>query len=139
LETTLLLDRKWFTDQSTIGELFINGKFECFTLEDTVRQIKIATKTAIPQGRYQIIINFSNRFQKPMPLLVEVPGFEGIRIHAGNTAADTEGCLLVGQNMGQNSVGNSRAAFAALMPKLERACVVGKVWIDIENRDRDRE
>jgi hypothetical protein len=92
----LRLTRKEFTDRSTIGELHVNGVFECFTLEDTVRPVKIKGETAIPEGRYEVVVNFSERFQRPLPLLLNVPNFEGVRIHPGNTDKDTEGCILVG-------------------------------------------
>ena len=88
----LTLTRTDFTNDSTIGELSVNGKFECFTLEDKVRPVKIKGMTAIPAGAYEVVINFSERFQRPLPLLLNVPNFDGIRIHAGNTAKDTEGC-----------------------------------------------
>ncbi len=84
----LRIKRTDFSDQSTIGELSVNGQFECYTLEDKVRPEKIAGKTAIPAGRYEVVISFSQRFQRPLPLLLKVPNFEGIRIHPGNTAGE---------------------------------------------------
>src|SRR2546423_440555 len=92
----LQLKRKTFTDKSTIGELAVNGVFECFTLEDVVRPEKIKRETAIPAGRYEIAITFSDKFQKFLPLLLNVPNYEGVRIHSGNRPEDTEGCILVG-------------------------------------------
>lgn len=115
------LVRKWFTDQSTIGELSIDGKFECFTLEDVVRDVKIQKETAIPAGTYEVIVNYSNRYEKDMPLLLGVTGFTGIRIHPGNTKKDTEGCILVGQTRGKDEVLKSRKAFTALFKKLKEA------------------
>jgi len=94
----LELQRKWFTDKSTIGELLINDEYECVTLEDPERDEKIPGITAIPRGFYPVIITYSNRFQKRMPLLKDVPNFTGIRIHTGNKAEDTEGCILVGRS-----------------------------------------
>ena len=82
----LLLKRLHKTQNSTIGELYVDGKFECYTLEDVERKEKIYAKTAIPKGTYQVIINMSNRFKKLMPLLLNVPNFEGVRIHTGNYA-----------------------------------------------------
>ena len=79
----LRIKRTDFSDQSTIGELSVNGQFECYTLEDKVRPEKIAGKTAILAGRYEVVISFSQRFQRPLPLLLKVPNFEGIRIHPG--------------------------------------------------------
>lgn len=123
--------RKTFTEESTIGELSINGTFECFTLEDKVRAVKIHGKTAIPTGIYEVVITFSDRFKKPLPLLLNVPNFAGIRIHSGNTAADTEGCLLVGTSKGTNKVINSKVAFKALFEKIEAAAKKEKVFIEI--------
>jgi len=127
---TLVLDRIWFTGESTIGELKIDGQFECYILEDFDRLSKGGKKvygqTAIPKGTYDIRLTYSPRFKKKLPLLVNVPGFTGIRIHAGNTAKDTEGCLLPGSTRSQNFVGQSKRAFNKLYTKLERAKQEGK-------------
>lgn len=128
----LLLKRETLTEESTVGSLFVNGVFECYTLEDKVRKSKIKGKTAIPSGRYEVVISFSNRFQKFLPLLLDVPNFEGIRIHSGNTANDTEGCILVGKSKGVNSVLNSRAAFVSLFQKIQAAVKKEKVWIEVK-------
>ena len=94
----------------TIGKLYIDGEYFCDTIEDTdrgltqtmtdaqVKSKKVYGQTAIPTGTYRVIISYSNRFKKQMPLLLNVPGFLGIRIHSGNTEKDTEGCLIVGKN-----------------------------------------
>lgn len=132
----LKLTRKFLTSESTIGELKINGGFECWTLEDTVRPagVKIPGKTAIPAGRYEIIITTSARFKKELPLLLKVPMFAGIRIHAGNTSADTEGCILVGESRDKNKIFNSRAAFVRLFKSLKAEIGRGRqVFITIEN------
>lgn len=107
------------TDKSTIGELTINGKFECYTLEDIERDVKIKSETAIPKGTYKVIINQSNRFKRYLPLLLKVKGFEGIRIHAGNTNHDTEGCILVGRTRSIDFIGQSRKAFDSLFKKMQ--------------------
>jgi hypothetical protein len=109
------------TDISTIGELLIDGIFECYTLEDIERPVKIKAETAIPRGTYKVIINMSNRLKRLLPLLINVPNFEGVRIHAGNTNHDTEGCILVGQTRGDNYIGQSRKAFAKLFKKMQGA------------------
>lgn len=106
------------TDKSTIGELYINGKFECYTLEDVERDVKIDGKTAIPKGTYKVIINQSNRFKRLLPLLLDVPNYAGVRIHSGNTAEDTEGCILVGKTRSLDFVGSSREAFTKLFEKM---------------------
>jgi hypothetical protein len=128
----LTLTRKTFTNKSTIGELATNGKFECYTLEDVPRNIKIDHRTCIPYGMYQVIITFSERFQKPMPLLLNVQNFEGVRIHSGNTAEDTEGCILVGTTKEVDFIGNSRAAYKVLFRKLQSANKAEKMWLEIK-------
>jgi len=127
----LNLIRKEFTTISTIGDLLIDGKFYCYTLEDMYRDKKIKKVTAIPYGTYEVIINFSNRFQKPMPLLLNVPNFEGIRIHNGSTADHTEGCILLGFTKSKDFIGNSKLAFNQFMPKLQAGLKTGKVFITI--------
>lgn len=117
----LELVRGLSSEKSTIGALMAGAKFQCFTLEDVVRPAKIAHETAIPAGTYKVIITESARFKRRLPLLVGVPGFEGIRIHPGNCAADTEGCILVGATVGKDWVGSSRIAFDALFSMLEKA------------------
>jgi hypothetical protein len=125
------LTRKWLTDESTIGELAVDGEFECFTLEDVVRDKKIKGETAIPAGTYEIAVTFSNKFKKYLPLLMNVHDFEGVRIHPGNRPDDTEGCILVGQTKDDNFVGHSVAAFENLFPKIQSAIVKEKVFIEI--------
>lgn len=127
----LELKRKIFTDDSTIGEISIDGVFTCYTLEDKVRDVKIQNVTAIPYGKYEVIINFSNRFQQYMPLLLKVPGFEGVRIHTGNKSADTEGCILVGSSKSLNFVGNSRVTYKSLFAKMKVASKTEKIFINI--------
>lgn len=127
----LELIRKEFTEISTIGDLLIDGIFYCYTLEDMYREKKIKGVTAIPYGKYEVVINFSNRFQKSMPLLLNVKGFEGIRIHSGNTAEHTEGCILIGFTKSKDFIGNSRSAFNQFMPKLRTGLKQGKVFIEI--------
>ncbi|CAB4149203.1 hypothetical protein UFOVP531_56 [uncultured Caudovirales phage] len=109
------------TANSTIGELLIDGVWECYTLEDIERDIKIKSETAIPRGTYKVIINQSNRLKRLLPLLLNVPNFEGVRIHAGNTNHDTEGCILVGQTRSKDFIGQSRKAFEKLFAKMQKA------------------
>ncbi len=117
----LHLKRLHRTEFSTIGELTIDGLFQCYTLEDKEREVKIKSETAIPKGTYKVIINQSARFKTLLPLLLNVPNFEGIRIHPGNTNHDTEGCILVGKTRGEDFVGKSRKAFAELFEKMKLA------------------
>jgi hypothetical protein len=128
----LTVVRKEFSETTTIGEMFVDGVFQCYTLEDTVRNLKSAKdkiygKTAIPAGTYKVTITDSARFKRKLPLVNDVPFFEGIRIHPGNTAADTDGCILVGTSKLSAVdrptlfIGNSRVAFEALFAKLVTA------------------
>lgn len=128
----LTLIRKYPSTDCIIGELFIEGVFECYTLEDIERPVKIPGMTAIPKGTYEVVINFSNRFQKLLPLLQNVPDFEGVRIHTGNIAANTEGCILVGKSKDATQVLQSKVAFDALFPKLQAASAKEKIFIEIK-------
>lgn len=120
----IVVERFEFTGNSTISRISCDD-FECFGIEDVDRYLerdpnaKIYGKTAIPRGKYECIITFSNRFKKELPLLVAVPGFEGVRIHPGNKPEDTEGCILVGSSHSKDFVGNSRATFAKLFERIE--------------------
>ena len=116
------LRRIWLTGASTVGQLYVNGEFECYVLEDRYRpppEPKVRGATAVPCGRYEIVINHSPRFNRELPILLGVPDFAGVRIHPGNTAADTEGCLLPGRIHHGESVLESRKAFDSLFAKLK--------------------
>lgn len=120
------IDRAWKKDGYTISRVFLDdvrfgdGRHYCNCLEDTdrgltqsmslskIKEIKIKGRTAIPSGKYEILITYSPKYKRNMPLVNNVPGYEGIRIHAGNTAKDTEGCLLFGLNDKVGMVSNSR-------------------------------
>jgi len=140
----LELTRSTKTNKSSIGELAIDGVFECFILEDKDRglrqgmpvselmALKIKKETAIPTGRYEIVVSFSDRFQKMLPLLLDVPAYEGIRIHPGNTDTNTEGCLLPGKSKSANAVGSSRIAFTALFDKIKAALQREKIFITVK-------
>ena len=112
-----------FKDTYTAGRMYIDDVYFCYTLEDTVRQgAKVYGKTAIPNGTYNLIINYSNRFARDLPLLQNVPNFTGVRIHAGNTSKDTEGCILLGKTYaGKDFIGSSRSAFNDFFTKLKQA------------------
>ena len=115
------LERIYKGNTYTIGKLYIDGVLFCDTLEDMVRPkgIKVYGETAIPYGTYKVNLNVSNRFKCLMPLLVDVPMFDGIRIHAGNTAIDTHGCILVGKNTAKATVTDSKKTFSKLMDILQ--------------------
>lgn len=129
----LTLKRDVLTPQFTLGRLLDETGHLCFTCEDPVRQgEKVPGNTAIPYGRYKIIITRSNRFGRDLPLLLNVPLFVGIRIHPGNTALDTEGCILPGRVRTPTGVGESRLAFNELFELIEFAINSGEeVWIEI--------
>lgn len=127
----LKLVRKIFTNNSTIGELFVDGAFECYTLEDKVRDVKIMHETAIPYGRYEVILAFSPRFGRILPRLRNVPNYEGVLVHSGNSKDDSSGCILVGQTKAIDWIGKSRDALKALQPKIEAALKTEKVFIEI--------
>jgi len=112
--------RKTLTKKSTIGELWIDGTLQCYTLEDVVRELnkledKVPGQTAIPYGTYVLDFTWSDRFQCFMPEIMNVPYFKGIRIHSGNTDKDTEGCLLVGSSTGVDFIYDSKKAFRPVM------------------------
>ena len=131
----LLLKRIYFGDTYTVGQLYEVTDYGqsplCYVLEDKVREVegqdvkvwKEQNNTAIPKGVYDVQITFSNRFQTKLPLLDNVPGFTGIRIHSGNSSKDTEGCLLLGMTWdGQSDwVGSSKTAMSLVMPLIEKA------------------
>ena len=126
----LKLRRFEFGTTYTIGKLYVDGIYHCFTLEDKVREgEKVNGQTAIPYGTYSVIIDHSNRFNRDLPHILNVQGFEGVRIHTGNTSADTEGCILVGTTWaGKDFVGNSKFAFDPLFEKMKTA---NKITLEI--------
>ena len=122
---TLTLTRIAKRADYTIGRLTDeNGVKICDTLEPTWRdykggELKVPRKSAVPEGTYQVVVTKSKKFGKYLPLLVGVPGFEGVRIHSGNTVNDTEGCILVGQNLEKGKVLLSRLTLEKLMRLIE--------------------
>jgi hypothetical protein len=131
----LTVTRKIFTNQSTTGEMDIDGTFHCYTLEDVVREngIKIYGETAIPYGRYEVRLSFSNHFQKEMPEIMNVRNFEGVRIHGGNDAADTLGCILVGKKKGPDRIWECKGVFDSLVEKIKRATPSKRCFLTIKN------
>lgn len=129
----IILNRIAKKAKYTIGKLYINDRYFCDTLEDTDRGLtqsmteqqigskKVYGETAIPTGTYRIIISYSNKFKKQMPLLLNVPGFAGIRIHSGNTEKDSLGCILVGKNKAVGKVLESRDTYSKLFSILQEA------------------
>lgn len=119
----ITIERFYGCARYTVGRLYVNGEYFCDTLEPPVREygVKIPGKTAVPAGKYKVVLNESPRFKRVLPLLIDVPGFEGVRIHPGNGAEDTQGCVLVGYNRQKGRVCQSRATFARLFEQLRQA------------------
>lgn len=154
----LTLERKWCKSTYSIGKLYINGVLFCNTCEDKdrnltssmsadeIKKIKVQNETAIPKGTYQITLDvvspkYSNYTKYPwakefggkLPRLTNVPGFDGVLIHVGNSAADSSGCILVGENKAVGKVLNSTATFKKLYSKLKEASSKGeKITITIK-------
>lgn len=141
----ILVKREYKKKDYTIGKMYINGEYFCDTLEDTdrgltqimtlseIKEVKKYGCTAIPTGRYPIAYTYSARFKKHLPLLLNVPAFEGVRIHSGNTHKDTEGCILLGENKAVGKVLNSRKTmdeFLRILKPAIEACE--DIWITIK-------
>ena len=128
----LKLIRTWYADTYTIGKLYIDGVYFADTLEDKNRDVdkngifnngekKVYGKTCIPFGTYKVILSMSSKFKKILPLLLNVPQFDGIRIHSGNTDEDSSGCILVGINDIKGRISKSTITLNSLMTKLSKA------------------
>lgn len=117
----LVLRRKFKGTKYTIGDLTVNGAFFCNTIEDVVRApgVKVYGETAIPFGKYKVVMRYSPKYKKVLPLLLDVPMFEGIRIHSGNTQLDSLGCIIVGENKVKGKVINSRKTMDKLLKLFE--------------------
>lgn len=147
LKMELILERKELNTKTSIGNLtfnYLNTNYSFYTLEDKdrnlnsgmplqdIQSIKIKGETAIPKGTYQVIWSFSNRFQRFMPELLNVPGFSGIRIHAGNTEEDTDGCILLGKSKTKTSILSSKVAVKEFETVLLKIMKKEKVFITIK-------
>lgn len=135
----LLLQRLPSDEHRTHGDLYVDGQWLCYTLEDVVREVKIKGKTAIPAGRYRVTLENSPRFGPNTLTVRDVPGFTGVRIHGGNTERDTEGCPLVGLERTDTGIRNSKPALDELKQEVA-AAIQGaeQVWLEIKNHDDDR-
>ena len=132
--------RKEPYDDRTIGHFFIDDGLFSYVLEDRDRKveeggIKVPKETAIPRGRYRVVINWSNRFQRRMPEILDVPQFTGIRIHDGEGPLNTEGCPTISHKMeirdGKHWLVRDKTAFNTFFDRLDAALKDGEVWIDI--------
>jgi hypothetical protein len=126
----LTLKRFEFGTTYTIGKLYNGEEMLCYVLEDKYREVagkpvaewKVPNETAIPKGTYKVIVDHSNHFNKDLPHILNVPGYEGVRIHSGNTSKDTEGCLLVGSAWpGGDMITGSKVAFDKVFPLIQAA------------------
>jgi hypothetical protein len=134
------VDRKWKKETYTVGRLYINNEYYCNTLEDRVRRLpqekKVPGETAIPAGKYNVVYTLSPKFKRRLPRLENVPFFDGILIHPGNSAGDTQGCILVGKNTEVGRLTDSRATSDGLNKMIDAAIKRGeRVSIIIDNAD----
>lgn len=134
----LKLIRSVLTGTSTFGKLLLDGEFYAYTCEDAVRNLngncnkKIKNETAIDAGTYEVVLTFSNRFQKYLPLFLNVKCFEGIRIHGGNTAKDSEGCILIGaEGDMKTKIWNCASKVIGLVAAMKAVEKTEKIWIEI--------
>jgi hypothetical protein len=131
--------RSVFTTTSTLGKMYINDVFFSYTLEDTDRHLngncamKIPAKTAIDAKKYEMVLSYSARFKKYLPLLLSVPCFEGIRVHGGNTHENSEGCILIGEHSNmKDRIWNCPSKVNQLVSLLKSVQKKEKIWIEIE-------
>lgn len=144
----LVLQREVLTTDWTMGALLVDGQHSAWSLEDPVREVlgadnsyhwtaglKVPGRTAIPAGRYEVVVSFSGRFGKLLPLLVGVPDFEGVRLHGGNTAADTDGCPLLGRarDVSTGRIWDCATVVEALVILIQERSRKSKVYIDVRN------
>lgn len=130
--------RSVHSDSSTLGKMYLNDEFFAYTCEDTVRNLdgdktkKIKGQTAIDAGRYEVVLSYSEHFQRYLPLLLNVPCFDGVRIHGGNTAEDSQGCILIGANSDLKScISNCASKVNSLVAALKTVEKKEKIWIEI--------
>ena len=140
----ILLKRIAKKETYTIGKLYIDDVYFCDTIEDKdrglnqdmpindIKKKKVYGETAIPTGTYSLVIDYSSRFKRRMAHILNVPGYEGIRIHTGNTAKDSLGCIIVGKNKVVGKVVESKVTYDKLFPLLEEAYKEGKINITIQ-------
>ena len=132
-----LIKRDKFTVKSTLGRLWVAERDFCNTLEDCDRQleivhnVKVPRQSAIPRGRYSLAIDESGRFKRLMPHILNVPSFEGVRIHKGNTAEDTEGCPLLGAHRGEDRIFECGGVFDEFFGILTEILTLEPCWITI--------
>jgi hypothetical protein len=119
----LTIRRFSFLEKCTVGKLYIDDEdVSLYTLEPKVRDSKIMGQTAVPVGTYKVIVDYSNHFGRDLPHILNVPNFDGVRIHPGNTDLDTEGCILLGKTWsGGDFIGQSKEAFEEVFLRIKEA------------------
>ena len=133
----LLVNRDVFTEDASLGRMLRDGVWFGYTCEDKDRKLeddnaKVQNETAIPRGRYKVILSFSPHFQRVMPELLDVPDFSGVRIHGGNGPADTEGCILLGRVRTADGCENCAERVTTLISVLQMAEDNGEeTWITV--------
>jgi hypothetical protein len=143
----LILERKIHNTDSTEGNLYVDSAWFCNTIEDKVRarpgewrnEVKVYGKTAIPYGRYPVLVTWSNRFKRMLTGVFNVPGFEVIRIHNGTSEKSSAGCIIVSfkDDDKNHKLINDKKAMNDLCKKVEAAQKKGKVWITIVDKKED--
>lgn len=143
----IILERKIHNKTSTEGNLYINNNWFCHTIEDRVRaevgqwkpELKVYGKTAIPYGRYPVLVTWSNRFKRMLTGVFNVPDFQGIRIHNGMTENSSAGCIIVSHkdDKEHHSLINDRSAMDDICRLVEAAQKKEKVWITIVDKKED--
>jgi hypothetical protein len=141
----ILVERLWKKDTYTIGKVYVNGKYFCNSIEDKdrgltsdmpldeIKKKKVYGKTAIPSGLYTILYTYSPKYKRLMPLVDNVKGFSGIRIHSGNSAEDSLGCILLGKNTKVGMVTESRVTCNSFYKLIEEAIKKGeKITLEIK-------
>ena len=141
----ILVERLWKKDTYTIGKVYVNGKYFCNSIEDKdrgltsdmpldeIKKKKVYGETAIPSGRYKVVFTYSPKYKRLMPLVENVKGFDGIRIHSGNTAKDSLGCILLGKNTKVGMVTESRVTCNSFYKLIEEAIKKGeKITLEIK-------
>ena len=129
----ITVQRQSLKDDRTLGEFLEDGIHFCWTLEDAVRARKIPNETAIPPGVYEVVVNWSNRFGKPLPMLLNVPNYTAVRFHGGNGPDDTDGCILVGARHDDEHIWDCATTASMLTFQIRNACSTGKVFVEVLN------
>jgi hypothetical protein len=129
----LTVQRQYLRDDRTLGELLLDGQHFAWTIEDAVRDRKIPNETAIPPGVFEVVVNWSSRFGKPLPMLLNVPGFTAVRFHGGNGPQHTEGCILIGAERDDERIWKCAEVSVFLTFKIRNATTTGKVFAEVLN------